>query len=162
MLRQFPTRFAVINSSNDYNRTALRNGQTVGQKFRKHPQLLSALRAKVQAQGGTLSSQDIYEDCLCREGKPLDPEAVVPHDDPLGYIKRLHRRRGMPIEGRLNLKGAEFEPSKPKGPPIAEDILRKLMRQKAQKDPSLVSTPQKRQKLREDLINRHAYQPPPS
>ena len=160
MVRLFPRRVRVLNSTQVYQRRERENGNTIGQKFRNAPQELAVLKANAAAAGVTVNENDSFHDCLCREGMPLDPQAIVPHDDPLGYVEKVARKRGIPVDGMVTVKGREQQPVAPPKTGLAPDIIDNLMRQRADKDPSLVATEAKRKRLREDVINKHA--PPPS
>jgi hypothetical protein len=151
---------AYTNSAGSFHRQARANGETVGQMFAKNPQGLAELKREAAKMGISVSDEDCYYRSLAMRGGRPDPEAVVPHDDPLGHVVKLAHRRGHGLDGRVHVDAPEPIPVEDTGPPIAEDIIDNLVKQEAEKDPGLVETPARVEKLREDIINRHA--PPPS
>lgn len=150
MHRRFPYRIHFGNSPQTYHRRT----QTLAEKFRKHPRQLAILRENARRRGITISPEDAYHDCLAKH--PLDPEAVVPHDDPLGYIKRLSERRGDPVEGMVNVKGVAREPKPTSGPNLSDRAIYSIMYQKVHENPDLRHNRVALKKLREDVINKHA------
>ena len=151
---------SYLNSAGSFHRQAVAEGSTVGQVFAKNPRGLAELRREAAKMGVSVSDDDAYYRCLANRGGRPDPKAVVPHDDPMGHVSRLAAERGHGISGRVNIDAVERDPVPDTGPPIAEDIIENLVHQEAKKDPGLVATPARAEKLREDVINRHA--PPPS
>ena len=163
--RRIATRTTVsapsyLNSAGSFHRQARAEGSTVGQVFAKDPRGLAELKREAAKAGGSVSDDDAYYRCLANRGGRPDPEAVVPHDDPMGHTVKLARRRGHALGGRTQIDAIERDPVPDTGPPIAGDIIDNLVCQAAEADPGLTETPARAEKLREDIINRHA--PPPS
>lgn len=83
-------------------------GRTLSGQFKGDEGSLSALVQNCRAAGRTVSDADIYEPSLARY--PLDPAAVVPHDDGKHYIRKTCESRGWPCEGVVNVKASGPSP----------------------------------------------------
>jgi hypothetical protein len=151
MAKIFATRRTPAVSS---DRAFHQHAETIGQQFCKRPLELAILKAKAKKMGFAVSSNDSYQAALGVE--PLDPLAVVPHDNPKGHIRKVCRQRGMPCHGLVEMEGVVKDPKPDTGPPLAEDVIRKLMWLRIKKNPGLKSSKAKLKKLREDVINKHS------
>ena len=121
---------------------------SLAKQFAKRPRELAILRARARARGISLSAHDHYDGSIATGA--LDPLAVVPHDDARSYTIRRH---GKVHEQRQRAFEAE---QKEKKPPLAPDIVERLVRSRVRANPDLAASQQSLNKLREDVINRHA------
>jgi len=152
--QQFPTRVNLA-TENEFARGIGRAGmETVGQAFRGRPGALKRLLARARRAGISVSAHDGYEKSIARFAE--DPLAIVPHDRPRGHIKEVCRKTNQPCTGLVEHTPVEHDPAPETGPPLAEDIVRKLMHPHVRRDPGLRKNKAKLKKLREDVINKHA------
>ena len=151
--QQFPTRINTV-TEREFARGIPQGMGTVGQAYRGRPKDLNRLMARAKRMGITVSPNDGYERSLARFNE--DPLAVVPHDRPRGHIKEVCRKLNRPCNGMVNHTPVEVDPAPQTGPPLAEDVIRKLMHNDLKQNPGKRKNKRALKKLREDVINNHA------
>ena len=86
---------------------------------------------------------------------PGDPRAFVSQADGRGEIKRRCIRNQTSCEGLVNYQAGQ-RPPRPKVK-LAEQTIRRYMKQAIKKDPGAANTPEKKRALRERIIQAHAF-----
>lgn len=85
---------------------------------------------------------------------PDDVEALASPGDVLGHQKRLAEKRGIALEGAVNVKGRDPEPKK--AVPLAPDIVTRIAREEAKRDPSFLESKRKKLDKYEQIVERHS------
>lgn len=153
MHRRFPIPY-LSGTNRAVNHRYAAVGKTIGQQFAKYPQQLALLRARAKARGIDFSTEDAYDTALAKH--VLDPEAIIPHDDPRGHIKRISMMRGDPCEGMVEVQAVQKDPVPDTGPNLSDHAIRGIMVQKLCENPDIRHNRAAVRKLREDVINQHA------
>jgi hypothetical protein len=143
----------VCTTVHDSSRLTKGHG-TLAHQFRHSPKHLKQLIANAKREGVKLDMHDIYNPTLCREGYPLDPQAVMPQDDATGHCLRRAKATGRSLEG--DVVSYDAPPVIEKATPLVDPkIVNREVNAQIQQNPGLAT---KRTKLEEDFINKHGPQ----
>jgi hypothetical protein len=85
---------------------------------------------------------------------PDDVEALASPGDVLAHQKRLAEKRGIALEGAVNVKGRDREPQK--AVPLAPDIVTRFAREEAKRDPSFLESKKKKLAKYEEIVEKHS------
>jgi putative FmdB family regulatory protein len=130
--------------------TFFANVGTLRDQFGGNDRELKRVVSAAKRQGYTPNYTDFY--CPSLANRPGDPKAFIPACGGRSYVRKLCEERGVSCEGMVNYKAPEGRP-RPRVK-LAERTIRRLMREAIRKDPGLAS---KKNELREQIIDRHAY-----
>ena len=134
------------------NTTFLANRGTLDKQFGTDTAGMKKTLAAAKRRGHTPNMNDVYMPTLCAPGRPGDPEAFIPADDPVGYVKRLCKKRNWACDDdQIKAKRSQRPP--PPRVPMAEKIVRARVNEAVARDPSLAT---KRARLREEIIEKHS------
>jgi len=105
------------------------------------------------AKGGFKPSPNaVYMPSLAQ--RPGDPLAYVPHDDPIGHIKKVCRLRRHGCEGAVNVPTPP--PDKPpERIPLDEKFIQQTRKKWLKDDPALAM--KNPREIRDAIIDKHAY-----
>jgi hypothetical protein len=85
---------------------------------------------------------------------PDDVEALASPGDVLGHQKRLAEKRGIALEGAVNVKGRDPEPKKQVA--LAPDIVTRIAAEEAKRDPTFLESRKKKLDKYEEIVERHS------
>jgi hypothetical protein len=110
----------------------------------KNPHQIKVLKARGADPNG------VYIGGLARF--PLDPQAVV---SGRSAIRNICKKQGWSCEGEVNVSKSTDNLDPGPGIGLADDIVERKLKEEAAKDPSLVSTPKKRERAKQDIREKH-------
>jgi hypothetical protein len=85
---------------------------------------------------------------------PDDVEALASPGDVLAHQRRLAEKRGIALEGAVNVKGRDPEPKKAVA--LAPDIVTRIAKEEAKRDPSFLESKKKKLDKYEEIVERHS------
>jgi hypothetical protein len=127
---------------------------TLDKQFEKDPEGLQAVVEGAKRSGYTPNMHSLYNPSLARyEG---DPAAFVPHDNPVGHIKKVCRERGLGCRGAVNIDAPQPVRDHVRNPKklLADDIVDEEIRRRVKQEPGLAA--KGKRALREAVIDKHA------
>jgi len=124
---------------------------TLADQFGQDTAGLARRVAIARKAGGRPSYNDVYDPTLATY--PGDPDGFIPSTDAKGHVKRVLAKRGVGCKGGIcpTPTGPGREPPQI---PLAEDIIQDEMARQIKRDPGLAAN---KQKLREEILDRHSY-----
>jgi len=147
--RQFPAP-ALVGTNTAFLKGSKKIGDQFGHDFVGKAHLQQRL-ALLKRKGFTPSANDVYLPQLAMS--PDDPAGYVPHDDPVGHIKRVMAQRG---QADLSGNMGDFTPlynEKPRAHRLHPKIVREIAEQRIRNNPS--EAKRDRRELHEEISQRH-------
>lgn len=128
-----------------------RHGRSILDRHNGDARAVERLRKALAKNGYTLKSDDHY---IPTVGLPFgDPRAIVNHSQGLGDLKRNLAANGKTVNGEIELKGIQKEPTPRKSAGLHPRIVERIRQQKIKENPDLAHKDQRA--LREEIIHKH-------
>ena len=145
---------AVVGTVTQYNR----GKKMLGDQFPDTKEGQRQLRERIaiaKANGHNPSRYDDYNGTVAQF--PGDPRGFIPHDDPIGHMKRVCEEVGVSMDNSL-LKHTAPKSDPTPSIPLAADLIQEEVDKRIKVNPGLADKDQSA--LREEVVETHGYKAP--
>jgi len=127
---------------------------TLRDQFQSEGELMRVVNS-ARKLGHEPSAASVYNPFLANQCG--DPAAFIPHTNPISHVKKLAISRGTGCNGAVNVKAPAPKDPEPT-PRLAKDIVDQHVARLAKQDPGVLQRgPKAMAKLRESIIEKHAF-----